>query len=52
LQLAWILFNWHIVGLIAISLDCISKGIDGEFDGGFDSGLFDQFYLTVLGYQP
>ncbi len=41
-----------IVGLIAISLDCISIGVDGGFDGGFDGGLFNQFHLAVLGYQP
>ncbi len=27
-------------------------GIDGEFDGGFDSGSFDQFHLALMGYQP
>jgi hypothetical protein len=48
--------NWHIVGLIAISSDHISIGIDGGFeggfDGGFDSGSFGQFHLAVLGYRP
>jgi hypothetical protein len=48
---------------IAIGLDCILnvivggsdhllQGVDGGFDGGFDRGLFDQFHLAVLGYQP
>ncbi len=27
-------------------------GIDGGFNGGFNVGSFDQFYLAVLGCQP
>jgi hypothetical protein len=34
--------------LIAISLDCVSMDVDGDFNGGFDGG----FDLAVLGYQP
>jgi hypothetical protein len=30
----------------------IAGGFDGGFYGGFNGGLFDQFHLTVLGYQP
>jgi hypothetical protein len=44
--------DWHIVGLIAISSDCISIDIDGRFDDGFDGGSFDWFHLAMLGYQP
>jgi hypothetical protein len=40
--------HWHIVGLIAIGLNCTSMSIDG----GFDDGLFDQFHLAMLGYPP
>jgi hypothetical protein len=29
------------VGLIAISYDRISIGVDGGFDGGFNGGLFN-----------
>jgi hypothetical protein len=48
LQSAWILYiDWRMAA-IAISLDCILLDIDG----GFDGGLFDQFHLAVLGYQP
>jgi hypothetical protein len=37
-----------IIKLIAISLDCVSMDVDGDFNGGFDGG----FDLAVLGYQP
>jgi hypothetical protein len=44
-----------IIGLIAISSDCILIGVNGRFDGGFNGGfnggLFNQFHLAVLGYQ-
>ncbi len=41
-----------IVGLIVIGLDHIMIRVDGGFNGGLDSGSFDQFHLAVLGYQP
>jgi hypothetical protein len=37
--------NWHMAA-IAIGLDPILLDIDG----GFDSGLFNQFHLAMLGY--
>jgi hypothetical protein len=40
-----------IIGLIAIGLDHISIGVNGGLNGGFDSGLFAQFHLAVMGYQ-
>jgi hypothetical protein len=42
--------DWHIFELIAISSDPISMGIDDGFNSGFDSGVFNQFHLAVLGY--
>ncbi len=41
-----------IVVLIVIGLDQILIGADSGFNGGLDSGSFDQFYLAMLGYQP
>jgi hypothetical protein len=41
-----------IVGSIAIGSDCISIGVDGGSDGGFNGGLFDRFHLAVLGCRP
>jgi hypothetical protein len=46
----------YIAKLFVISLNRISRGINGGFDsgfdGGFDGGSFNQFHLAVLGYQP
>jgi hypothetical protein len=43
---------WHVIELIAISLDHELMCIEGGFNGGFNNGSFDQFHLAVLGYRP
>jgi hypothetical protein len=41
-----------IDNLIAIGSDHILIGVGSGFEVGFGGGLFDQFHLAMLGYQP
>ncbi len=51
LQSAWIVYQWmYIVESIAISLDCVSMGVNCGFNGGFSGGFDGWFDLAVLGH--